>query len=182
MDGFAATDPAGVVNAYATEQGWPLRGSAVLEFDRPELNQLRDIWLEKAAGTPIPYRSDFDARTLKPMLRNVVILEHVEDGGRWRYRIRLMGSEISRLMGEGTGRFLDECVSANTLPRWLIAYDAVMEAQVALRFLSRYEAQRVRYLTSESFIAPMLDARGNPTLLLSCAYFQSRSTERELFG
>jgi hypothetical protein len=175
MDRSQATDPVEAANAYAAEQGWPFRGSSVLEFEREELNQLRDIWFEKAAGRRLPYRSDFDARTLKPVLRNLVILEGVAGSQPRRYRIRLMGSEIARLAGEGTGRYLDECIPAPALPHWLAVYDSVMDAQVPLRFLTRYEAQRVNYLISESFNAPMLDASGNPALVLSCAYFHGKT-------
>ena len=46
-----------------------MRADMVLQFDQPELNALRDVWNLKAklAGG-LPSRSDFDARTLKPLL------------------------------------------------------------------------------------------------------------------
>lgn len=182
MQRTAATDPIEAVNAYAAGQGWPFRGSAQLEFDQPELNQLRDIWHRKAAGTPIPYRSEFDVRTLKPVLRNVSILECVHEAGRRRYRIRLMGSEVVQMLGEGTGRYVDETVPARALPHWHAVYDSVMEALVPLRFLTRYKAKRMDYLVSESFNAPMLNARGEPKLMICCAYFQSRISHAEIFG
>ncbi len=125
MDRPASPDPADAVNAFAAEQGWPFRASSVLAFERPELNQLRDLWHEKAAGRPMPHRSDFDLRSLKPVLPNIVILQRVHDSDRWRYRIRLMGSELVRLMGEGTGRFLDQAIAPESLPRWLAVYEAV---------------------------------------------------------
>jgi len=182
MQRIAATDPIEAVNAYAAGQGWPFRGSSVLEFDQPELNLLRDIWYEKAAGTPTPYRSEFDLRTLKPVLSNVSILERVHESGSRRYRIRLMGSEVVHMLGEGTGRYLDQSVPAKSLPHWHAVYDSVMEALVPLRFLTRYREKRMDYLVSESFNAPMLDADGNATLLLCCAYFQSRAASGEFFG
>ena len=180
MDRAATLDPTEGVNAFSARQGWPFRGSAVLEFDRPELNQLRDVWHEKTSRRSIPFRNDLDARALKPVLRNLVILERMGESG--RYRIRLMGSEIVRLVGEGTGRFLDEAVSPLQLPRWLAAYDSVLDAQVPLRFLTRYADEKLSYLTSESFNAPMLDAQGNPTMLLSCAYFQSQIADTDLIA
>lgn len=182
MDGAATRDPTGAVNAYAAAQGWPFRSTTVLEFDRPELNRLRDIWFDKAAGNPIPYRHDFDARALKPVLRNVVILEHLKNDGRWCYRIRLMGSELARLMGEKTGRLLEECVPPAVLPVWLTAFDTVMEAKVPLRFVTRYQTEPISYLTSESFNVPMLNAEGSPTLLLSCAYFQVKTNGHDLLS
>lgn len=176
MDRNLAADPVDAVNAYAAAQGWPFRGSSSLEFDRPELNILREVWFEKAAGRPLPYRSDFDARALKPVLPNLAIMQRVFNDGRWRYHIRLMGSALVHLMGEGTGRFLDEAIPARALPRWHALYDAAVDAGIPLRFIAQYEAHRIDYLVSESLQAPVLDPEGNPTMLLSCAYFQSKTS------
>lgn len=172
MDGVVAIDPAEAVNALAERQGWPFRCSMEMTFARPELNRLRDVWYEKAARRPIPYRSDFDPRTLKPVLRNIVIVERVCGHGRTRLRLRLIGSEISALFGEHTGRHLDEAVPPALLPRWETIYDAVLDSGRPLRVVSNYDHPRVNYLSGESLIAPMLDAGGNPTMLLICAYFR----------
>ena len=182
MDGTTTTGQSSTAPLHAAPQDSPFCVTTELAFEQPELNQLRDVWYEKAAGRPIPYRSDFDARALKPVLRNIVILQQVLDGVLVRYRIRLMGSELTRLVGEGTGRFLDECVRPEAVPLWRAAYDAVMGAQAPLRIHTQYEAHRVNYLTSESFNAPMLDADGNASLLLSCAYFHTKSSQYELLG
>lgn len=172
MDRPATQDVADTLNARAARLGWPIRASSALQFDRPELNHLRDVWFEKAAGRPMPFRSDFDLRALKTNLTNIVILQREPDGRRHRYRIRLVGSEIVRQMGrDTTGTYLDECVPAEVLPRWLAVYDAAMDAGVPLRFKVHYELQQIDHLVSESLHAPMLDDQARPTMLLSCAYF-----------
>lgn len=170
MDRPATQDVADTLNVRAARLGWPIRASSALAFDRPELNHLRDVWFEKAAGRPMPYRSDFDLRALKSNLTNLAILQRTPDDG--RYRIRLVGSDIVRQMGrDATGRYLDESVPADVLPRWLAVYDTAMNAGIPLRFRVHYEHQHIDHLVSESLQAPMLDEAGLPTMLLSCAYF-----------
>ena len=179
MDSPTTQNAADALNAQAARLGWPVRASSALQFDRAELNHLRDVWFEKAAGRPMPYRSDFDLRALKSNLTNIVILQREPDAGRHRYRIRFVGSEIVRQMGrDATGAYLDACVPPEVLPRWLAVYDAAMEAGVPLRFLAHYELQHIDHLISESLQAPMLDDRGVPMMLLSCAYFQSKADAR----
>ncbi|MEJ0044700.1 MAG: hypothetical protein WDM81_21870 [Rhizomicrobium sp.] len=65
-----------------------MRADTTLKFDCPELNAIRDVWAEKAeAGGGLPSRADFDARTLKPFLRNVSIVERAtHPSGRPSYR------------------------------------------------------------------------------------------------
>ena len=174
MDRPTTQDAADRLNAQAARLGWPLRASSSLQFDRPELNRLRDVWYEKAAGRPLPYRRDFDLRALKPNLTNLVILHREEDSG--RYLIRLVGSQIVQQMGrDATGSYLDEVTPAEVLPRWLAVYDAAMQAGAPLRCRAHYEHQHIDHLVSESLQAPMLDDDGQPTKLLSCAYFQLRA-------
>lgn len=176
-----AIDPAEAVNVYAERQGWPFRCSTELTFARPELGRLRDIWCEKAAGRHVPYRSDFDARTLKPVLRNIAIVERVSSYGRIRMRLRLIGSEIAGLFGEHAGRHLDEAVPPTLLPRWETIYDAVLDSGRLFRVITNYDHPRVNYLSGESLLAPMLDARANPTMLLCCAYFSQTKVNLNLF-
>src|SRR5258708_11294956 len=88
------------------------RFDTVLEFERPELNQLRDIWRQKSADKGYASRADFDARTVKPFMRNMTILDVVpQPDGTRRYRHRYMGSSLVEVFGEQTGRYLDEFVA-----------------------------------------------------------------------
>ncbi len=173
-------DPADAVNAAAERAGWPLRCTSLLEFERPELNLLRDIWRAKAEGDAVPFRAAFDARDLKPVLRCLSILQRVNDSGRPRYRMRLMGSDIVARFGEGTGRFLDQDIPPEILPRWTLAYDTVLQSARPLRFLSRFAVPKVSYLAGESFVAPLRDAAGAVTMVLTGLYFRSKVSDEAL--
>jgi len=91
---------------------------ADLKFERAELNQLREIWREKSKARGCAKRADFDARTLKPYLRNMLILDVVEQEDETRrYRYRYMGSSIVEVFGEQTRRFVDSAEQNRTLDR-----------------------------------------------------------------
>jgi hypothetical protein len=170
-------DPALALNRHAQVKNWPLRCDSALSFERPELNAVRDIWRSLAAGKNVPPRTDFDARTLKPYLRNISIIERVPvDAAKWRYRYRLMGTAITEVAGENTGHFLDERIPPKLLPRWTSAFDAVLDNDMPMRFVADFQVRPLDYLHGEAFAAPLADERGETTLILTCLYLKARSS------
>ena len=144
-----------------------------LNFEAPELNALRDVWREKALlAHGLPSRGDFDARTLKPFLRHVSIVERaLNPAGRPSYRFRFYGSALTQRFGEQTGQFIEMSIPPDRLPRWLAAYDAVLEAGAPLRFVSYFEIPRVSHLNGESFSAPLANGVRKPNTILAATYF-----------
>jgi len=154
-----------------------MRADTALNFDTPELNALRDVYHEKArAAGGLPSRADFDARTLKPFLRHVSIVERAENSaGRMSYRYRFYGSALAQRFGEQTGQFIEMSIPIDRLPRWIAAYDAVLESKSPMRFLSSFEIPRVSYLNGESFSAPLANEGRKPTTILACTYFTPKA-------
>ncbi|HXC57004.1 MAG TPA: hypothetical protein VNU97_17020 [Rhizomicrobium sp.] len=150
-----------------------MRADSGLHFDTPELNALRDVWNEKAGlAGGLPSRADFDARTLKPCLRHVSIVERaIHPAGRPSYRFRYYGSALAQRFGEQTGQFIEMSIPLDRLPRWIAAYDAVLEAGAPLRFLSYFEIPRISYLNGESFSAPLSNGGRKPNTILAATYF-----------
>jgi hypothetical protein len=156
-------------------EGWPFHCDATLEFERRELNEVRDLWRSLAAGKPAPARADFDARTLKPYLRNMLIIERVFTGpARWRYRTRLTGTAVVDVMGDWTGKFIDEQLPLELVPRWASTYDAILDSGQPLRLVADFELPQLAYLRGEALIAPLTDRDGKLTLIFSCAYFKPK--------
>lgn len=148
-----------------------MRADTDLNFDAPELNELRRVWDDKARAG-LPSREDFDARTLKPFLRHISIVERAEHpAGRMSYRYRFFGSALAQRFGEQTGQFIEMSVPLDRLPRWIKAYDAVLEASQPMRFRSYYEIPRVSYLNGESFSAPLANGSRKPNTIIACTYF-----------
>jgi PAS domain-containing protein len=157
-------------SALVEDEG--LRFDSVLAFDRRELNDLRDIWKHKAKVRGFATRADFDARTLKPYMRNITILDVVpqEDGSR-RYRYRFFGTSIVQVFGEQTGHFIEEFIPPDKMARWTAGHDLVVLSGRPLRFKINYNSPHINYLSSESLVMPLGDESGTVVMLMCCLYF-----------
>jgi hypothetical protein len=169
------TDIAAAINAKASAYGLPFHCDSELVFNRPELNALRDVWRGGAATVVLPGRSDFDGQALKSALKHLAIMERVT-GTNWttRYRVEFAGSYIAAVLGDQTGRFIDEWVPAALLPRWIALFDAVLEGGIPLRIATEFEYAGLDYAAGEMFIAPLSDDAGMPNLVIICLYIKPR--------
>jgi len=168
-------DAAWELDRKAKLEGWPFRCDSVLEFQRTELNELRDLWRSLATGKTAPSRADFDARTLKPYLRNIMIIERVFiTQRRWRYRTRLAGTALTEIIGDPTGQFLEEQLPLELVPRWTSLYDTTLDGGQPVRLVAEFALPQLTYLRGEGFFAPLVNNEGRLTLVLGCAYFQPK--------
>jgi hypothetical protein len=144
-------------NRRAEQEGWGTRVRTDLDFERAELRALRDLWFEIAdKKKAAPAREDFDARTLKPFLPYIGLIDCVpQDKGRSRYRIRLQGTELARLFGDQAGRFIDEHFPRRNLLAWEMGYDVVIDAGRPVRFAQKFALPLLSHLDGESFSAPL---------------------------
>ena len=73
----------------------------------PKLDALCELWESKRKGGALPARADFDVFELRPWLGHLNVIE-VIDGGR-DYRYRLHGNDLVQLLGmDLTGRRLSD--------------------------------------------------------------------------
>ncbi len=178
MGQVAAIDPAWALDRKALSEGWAFRADSTLNFIRPELNEMRDLWRALAASRGVPRRADFDARRLKPFLRNITIVERVHvDADRWRYRTRLAGAEIAETVGNHIGKFLEEYLPTDAIARWTAAYDAALDGRQPIRLQAEFTLPQLDYLSGEAFLAPLADQESKLTLLIGCVYFRPKSPQ-----
>jgi hypothetical protein len=165
---------ASALNARSVTGGWNTHCDASLQFETPQLIALAKLWRAKtdALDRP-PSRADFDARELKTLLRNLAIVEQVGSTDP-RYRFRYYGSEFVPLLGEQTGRFMDEFIPPTHLPRWTMGYEAVLALGTPLRFTSRFQLPQLSYLVGESFVGPLFAASSSNPLILCAMYVQPK--------
>jgi len=130
------------------------------------------IWREKAAGGIALRREDLSPKLLKAHLPNIAIYERmIAEGGERRYRVRLMGAQFAQVMGNLTNKFIDEAVPAQFLARWYAALDAVLEAGLPLRFLSRSETNNKSYLIGEYLEAPLIAPDGSLSIIFAAGIY-----------
>jgi hypothetical protein len=171
-------------NAAALREGWPAICDHTLKFDSSNLADLLSIWSRFALEGCTPSRGQLSPQTLKPLLRSIVIYERVQDGTCVRrYRVRLVGSSMAAVIGDLTGKFLDDVVPESFLPRWHACLDATLSARHPLRFLTRSDTNHMEFLVGEYFSAPMLAADGSESMILGGSHFDGRrpwaTVERE---
>ena len=72
-----------------------------------QLAALAQLWSRKASGKRLPAREDFDATELRPWLGQLMLLDVVDDGRDFRYRLH--GTSLVELFGgDLTGRSVGE--------------------------------------------------------------------------
>jgi hypothetical protein len=166
-------------NRFAEQAGAPSRCDPSLSFETPELMQVTALWRDKSAGREMPLRRDMNARTLKAYLPQIIIADIVGDERRRRYRFRLMGTSISRVFGDHTGKFLDEAIVSPYRERWTAAIDTAVEAGGPVRLSGRIEYKQLDYLSMEIFLAPIEQRDNRAEAVLVAAY--SKYSARHVF-
>jgi hypothetical protein len=155
MSSVLAHETADQFNRFAEHMSMPARCDASLSFEALNLADAAALWREKADGHTPPERSDFNARTLKAFLPNVIIADRIDEGSKLRYRFRLMGTAISELLGEHTGKFVDEAVISPFRERWFGVLETANKAGAPLRIFGRLEYRQQNYIAMEMVVAPL---------------------------
>lgn len=167
---------ADAANEIAERNGWPVLYDSTCQFSQPKLSELLSLWYIMA-DCGVPRRQDMTARLLQPYMRMLALYERIPaEGGTRRYRVRLMGSAVVQVLGELTGRFLDDAVPEKFLPRWYTINDIPLATGVPLRVLVRSDTFDKSHIVGELFCAPLRAEDGDTRLVLHAACFDgSRS-------
>jgi len=179
MTNIRAQRAAEEFNRFAERMAAPGRCDPSLSFDTAALAEAASVWRDKAAGRDMPLRRDMGARTLKPFLPNVVILDIVEDNAARRYRVRLMGTSIAQVLGDHTGKYLDETITPPFRDRWSMAIEAALSAGVPIRLSGRVDYGGHDYLAMELMLAPFEQRGESAAAVLVVAY--TRYSARHIF-
>ncbi|HTW33062.1 MAG TPA: PAS domain-containing protein [Rhizomicrobium sp.] len=156
-------------NRFAERTGAPSRCDPTLAFAAPALSKALLLWREKAGERDMPSRSDFSARTLKAHLPHVAIVDAVDEGPGRRYRFRLMGTAIAGLLGDHTGKFIDEAVVSPFRERWTAVMDGPLAAGAPLRIFGRVDYNNMNFLAMELLLAPLRDDGAESILIVTSA-------------
>jgi hypothetical protein len=85
---------------------------------------LLDYWLAKRGRRHMPSRADIDPAELVALLPNLMLVDVVDDGARFRFR--LVGTRVARASGEDrTGHFFDEYAFFRAYPSVIEQYRQV---------------------------------------------------------
>jgi hypothetical protein len=168
-------------NAASRRGDWHSLCDPTLAFVHPDLTKLLDLWRSETGEAGIPPRRVMSPRLLKSFLRDIAIYERLETpDGRRRYRVRLMGTAFAQILGDLTGKLVDEAVPARFVDRWHGALDVTLAVRAPLRFLGREDTNGMTFLTGEFFSAPLIADDGQMSLVLAAARYSGKRPWEEV--
>jgi hypothetical protein len=151
---------------------------APLEHCAPELRALYGYWRGKRTGRPFPARADLDPLEIPRLLEHIGLVDVLEDGADFRYR--LIGTGISSAFGEDpTGRR----VGASTGGQYANVIRAAcrqcfeMARPVLLRGVYRTKEQN--FLWAERLLLP-LGITASPNMIIFGLLLREATAEHRL--
>jgi hypothetical protein len=171
-------DSVKALNQRAAREHWYHVCDPSLTFSEPSYDRLLDLWRSKAGDRAMPRRSEMTLRDLKDVLRHLIILERVERQPS-RYRARLIGTSLTAMAGDRTGKFLEEVLPPDHVHRWVVCADLILDGSVPMRFMGRVHLQGKEYLNAENLFVPLANDNDEPAFVMGLCRYTPRHSESE---
>ena len=166
------------LNQRAARENWYLICDPSLAFGDPIHERLLGLWRSRAEGRPMPRRSQMTPRELKDVLRYLLVLERVERQPS-RYRARLIGTSLTAMAGDRTGKMVEEVLPPEQVTRWAACHDLVLDGGVPMRFVGRVHLQGKEYLNAENLFVPLTNDEDQAVYVMGLCRYTPRHTESE---
>lgn len=166
-------------NKAALQEGWLSLCDASAIFTHPDLRRLLGTWRRCIKAGGIPRRRDVTERVLRPYRADIVLYEKIicESGAR-RWRVEKMGASFAQIMGDLSGKFLDETLDPAMLPRWDAALDLTLAEGAPVRFINR--STKMSFLNAEYFSAPLIGEEGSANFILAAGRFSGARSWQDI--
>jgi hypothetical protein len=143
-------------NEVAQSRGWSIVCDDRLAFDTPKMKEALSYWTARAGNRAMPQRTDLSPHGMKSFLSLVSMAERDRlPDGTSRWRVRLQGSDLDRIIGPMTGRYMDEVIEGETLKRWVTTIEVVIETGRPMRFVSETPMPDREPIVMDSLLAPL---------------------------
>jgi hypothetical protein len=163
-------------NALSARENWQQQCDPALRFIHADFPVMLALWQSQTDGRAMPVRADMTPRALKGFLPRVAINERVSSEPP-RYTWRLMGTQVAQVLGERTGKFIDEDAPPRQVARWNASLGLVLNTARPMRFLGRVLANDKTYLSSELLFMPLADETGTPRFVLGFGHYAPEISE-----
>jgi hypothetical protein len=171
---FAAKE----LNQRAARERWYHVCDPALAFTDSFHDPLLVLWRTKAGDRPMPKRSDITPRDLKDVLRNIVMFERVARAPS-RYRWRLIGTNLTSMAGDNTGKMFDETLPPDQIERWVACAELILSGGQPLRFLGHVHLKGREYLDAENLFVPLANDNNEPSFIMGLCRYTPRRSENE---
>src|SRR5258708_22670004 len=152
-------------NRQAVREKWYYYCDRKLGFIDSFHNPLLKLWRDKAGSRAMPRRSEFTARDLKDVLRHIVVFERVAQRPS-QYRWRLIGTSLTGMAGDNTGKMFEETLPPDHVSRWIETADLILGSHQPLRFVGRVRLKGREYLDAENLFVPLANDGDDPTFVM----------------
>jgi hypothetical protein len=167
-------------NKRAARQHWHQAVDPTLAFSSTYYDPLLALWRAKAGANKIPARSQMTPRDLKDYLRHIILVQREHDDPP-RCRWRLIGSSVTDIVGNHTGKLFDDSVPSEHLGRWYESCELILSSGQPWRFLGRVQLNDREYLKAENLYMPLTDDNGVASYVMGlCRYSQRLHDNDEL--
>jgi hypothetical protein len=162
------------LNQRAARGQWFYHCDPGLNFSDGYYDPLLKRWKDILAKGKMPRRSEITARDLKDVLRNIVVFERV---GLSNYRWRLIGTNLTSMAGDNTGKTFEETLPPDHVERWVACGDVILQDARALRFIGRVHLKGREYLDAENLFVPLANDSDEPTFVMGLCRYTPRHSE-----
>jgi hypothetical protein len=148
----------------------------------PVLGQVLDYWDSRRAGRAMPTRRDIDPIEIRQALPHLQIIELVDGGARFRYR--LVGTALVTAFGkEYTGKFLDELFSGERLAFAQMVYRTVCVTKQPVFLRNRYNTTKDVGMVANRLYLPLGTDEGGVNFILGSLTFEyERGAHEGMWG
>lgn len=143
-----------------------------LDVSHPLLKCLLSIYKEAKGARLMPSRQELDPIDLPTALLPNLLLIDVEAGPSLRFRWRLIGTTITRIMGrDSTGKFWDELYDADVLSALSETSTWVVENRRPLRTVTRAPIEERNFQVSENLELPLSEDGVTVSMIMVAAMY-----------
>ncbi len=160
-------------NRHAELEGIPHRVDPTLSFEAKPLREALAVWRDAAKGRVLPCRVDMTPKAMKGFLRHTAIVDVVYEPKSTRYRLRISGTEIERVLGHLPSGFLEDVIPEPHRARWQAVLDLALATKGPLRVFGRMEFRERAYLNAEIFLGALGIYPEAPSAVLVVAHFEA---------
>lgn len=138
---------------------------------RPGLAEILQYWKTLCGDRPMPRRADFDPVAIPKLLANVCLVE-VIDGGR-DYYYRVAGSHLEEMSGQRLqGKLFSEIPHAKARQSMSATCDACVEAAAPVVIKNQLQEPGREHLSITAIILPLSDDGEAVNMILTMTEFE----------
>jgi hypothetical protein len=143
-----------------------------LEFVSPLLKIGHEFWTSVCADGQLPQRADIDPLRMPTKLLPHILLIDVEAGATPRFRWRLLGTHITKVLGrDSTGKYIDDILPPELYDEFVEPLVWAIAKRRPVRVFGGAEHIGKDWVAYENYIAPLIDNTNSVNMIFGIALY-----------